>query len=110
MSWIKLFEFMRRPTVAAIPQEVSAREINALPPRIRKYIHDLETRCDHSGDLRRLAQQADLIRELSASNRMLRDWPSRLTQEDRQTALGWAGWCERRGMGGIEAFLRRIAS
>jgi hypothetical protein len=23
-----------------------SEEINALPPRVRKYIHDLETRCD----------------------------------------------------------------
>lgn len=33
-----------------------------------------------------------------------------LSGEDRQAALCWAAWCERRGMGMLEKFLRRIAS
>jgi hypothetical protein len=28
----------------------TADEINALPEKFRQYIHDLETRCDKSGD------------------------------------------------------------
>lgn len=34
-------------------------EINALPQKFRQYIHDLETRCDKSGDVQTIA----LLRE-----------------------------------------------
>lgn len=34
-------------------------EINALPEKFRLYIHDLETRCDKSGDVQTIA----LLRE-----------------------------------------------
>jgi hypothetical protein len=34
-------------------------EINALPDKFRQYIHDLETRCDKSGDVQTIA----LLRE-----------------------------------------------
>jgi hypothetical protein len=34
-------------------------EINALPQKFRHYIHDLETRCDKSGDVQTVA----LLRE-----------------------------------------------
>jgi hypothetical protein len=37
----------------------SAEEINALPPKFRLYIHDLETRRDKSGDVQTIA----LLRE-----------------------------------------------
>jgi len=37
----------------------SADEINALPEKFRQYIHDLETRCDKSGDVQTIA----LLRE-----------------------------------------------
>jgi hypothetical protein len=30
-------------------------EINALPEKFRQYIHDLETRCDKSGDVQTIA-------------------------------------------------------
>jgi hypothetical protein len=30
-------------------------EINALPEKFRQYIHDLETRCDRSGDVQTIA-------------------------------------------------------
>jgi hypothetical protein len=30
-------------------------EINALPDKFRRYIHDLETRCDKSGDVQMIA-------------------------------------------------------
>ena len=30
-------------------------EINALPEKFRRYIHDLETRCDKSGDVQTIA-------------------------------------------------------
>jgi hypothetical protein len=37
----------------------TAEEINALPEKFRRYIHDLETRCDKSGDVQTMA----LLRE-----------------------------------------------
>ena len=33
----------------------SADEINALPEKVRQYIHDLVTRCDKSGDVQTIA-------------------------------------------------------
>jgi hypothetical protein len=33
----------------------SAEEINGLPEKFRQYIHDLETRCDKSGDVQTIA-------------------------------------------------------
>jgi hypothetical protein len=33
----------------------TADEINALPEKFRRYIHDLETRCDRSGDVQTIA-------------------------------------------------------
>ena len=47
------------------PQPVSADEINALPDKIRRYIHDLETEADPAGTIR----QNILVRE---ENKMLR--------------------------------------
>ena len=37
----------------------SVDEINALPEKFRRYIHDIETRCDKTGD----AQTIALLRE-----------------------------------------------
>ena len=39
-------------TAACYP---SADEINARPEKFRRYIHDLETRCDKSGDVQTIA-------------------------------------------------------
>jgi len=33
----------------------TADEINALPEKFRQYIHDLETRCDKTGDVQTIA-------------------------------------------------------
>jgi hypothetical protein len=43
-------------TAACYP---SPDEINAMPETFRRYIHDLETRCDKSGDVQTIA----LLRE-----------------------------------------------
>lgn len=40
--------------------------INSLPPIMRDYIHDLETRCDPAGDVRTIAELRDTIRALEA--------------------------------------------
>lgn len=44
----------------------TADAINALPEPLRRYIHDLETKCDPAGDLRELALARDTIRYLEA--------------------------------------------
>jgi hypothetical protein len=55
---------------------VSADEINALPEKLRRYIHDLETRCDPAGDIQQigsLTEQRDAlvtrVKELEAELR-----------------------------------------
>jgi hypothetical protein len=40
--------------------------INALPEPVRRYIHDLETRCDPAGEVRELVIARDTIRSLEA--------------------------------------------
>lgn len=40
----------------------TAENINALPERIRKYIHDLETRCDPAGEVRELTIARDAVK------------------------------------------------
>jgi hypothetical protein len=44
---------MKRKRAASIYPTVD--EINALPEKFRQYIHDLETRCDKSGDVQTIA-------------------------------------------------------
>jgi len=39
---------------------------NALPEPVRKYIHDLETRCDPAGDVRTIAILRENVRALEA--------------------------------------------
>ena len=51
----------------------TSEAINALPEPLQLYIAALETNCDPSGVVRELTQAKDVIRELSASNRQLRD-------------------------------------
>ena len=47
---------------------------------LRQYIHDLETRCDPAGDIAALTFAKDQVRQLEASNRMLRDRCTELEQ------------------------------
>jgi hypothetical protein len=42
-------------------------EINALPEPVRRYIHDLETRCDPAGDLRAIADLREQVAGLEAT-------------------------------------------
>lgn len=51
----------------------TAANVNALPEPVRRYIHDIETRCDPAGDVAALTLARDQIRQLEASNRQLRD-------------------------------------
>jgi len=45
--------------------------VNTLPEGIRRYVHDLETRCDPAHDVQKMALQADTIRGLDAKVREL---------------------------------------
>ena len=49
----------------------TAENVNALPQGIRRYVRDLETRCDPAHDVRKTALQADTIRGLDAKVREL---------------------------------------
>lgn len=35
----------------AVTAPLTVAELNALPPRVRRYVHDVETRCDPAGDI-----------------------------------------------------------
>jgi hypothetical protein len=55
----------------------TADEINALPEKFRRYIHDLETRCDKSGDVQTIA----LLREdRDASQRRVEELEAELNR------------------------------
>jgi hypothetical protein len=53
----------------------TAENINALPEPLRRYVHDLESRCDPAGELRELV----LLRD---ENAMLRGAITALDRED----------------------------
>lgn len=46
--------------------------INALPEPLRRFVHDLETRCDPSGDVRTIGELRDTVAALEAEVRELR--------------------------------------
>src|SRR5215467_10840684 len=50
----------------------TTENVNALPEGIRRYVHDLETRCDPAHDVQKMALQADTIRGLDAKIRALK--------------------------------------
>lgn len=52
----------------------TAANINALPERIRRVVHQLETRCDPSGDTRELVIARDTCRALEAENSRLQPY------------------------------------
>ena len=45
----------------------TAANVNALPERLRRYIHDIETRCDPAGDIRELTIARDTCKALEAN-------------------------------------------
>ena len=56
-------------------------EINALPERFRRYIHDLVTRCDKSGDVQTIA----ILREdRDALHRRVEELEARIAQQERE--------------------------
>lgn len=56
-------------------------EINALPERVRAYVHDLETRCDPSGDVQRIASLTEQRDALVLANREQREALTAIAEE-----------------------------
>ena len=57
---------MSRAWILSIPDgwTPTPENINALPDPLRKFIHDLETRCDPAGDVRSRVMAEDAVRSL----------------------------------------------
>lgn len=64
--------------VMALPSKIGAAEVNALPEPWRKYVMDLETRCDPTGDIQTIHSQRDQIDGLVAQVGELRAEVERL--------------------------------
>ena len=59
----------------------TADEINALPEKFRRYIHDLVTRCDKSGDVQTIA----ILREdRDALQRRVEELEARIAMQERE--------------------------
>jgi hypothetical protein len=59
----------------------TVEEINALPEKFRQYIHDLETRCDKSGDVQTIA----ILREdRDALQRRVEELEARIALQERE--------------------------
>lgn len=52
---------------------MTAAEINALPEPVRRYIHDLEARCDPAGEVRELRTTQDENAQLRAKIAQLQE-------------------------------------
>ena len=73
-----------RPTFVTPTGDVeppSSEEINELPDHIRRWIHDLETRCDPAGTLRQLHHERQMRKQLEAENEELKAEIRRLKKE-----------------------------
>ena len=62
----------------------TADNINRLPDPLRRYVHDLITRCDPAGDVQRIAVLEDQNRALRT---LLRQAHSRPVEDRRQTTF-----------------------
>lgn len=75
---------------------MTAAEINSQPERVRRYIHDLEARCDPSGDIQEVwaltDNQAYLVDQLQRCRRFNRTLISGLAALLLIAALGLIGW------------------
>jgi|HubBroStandDraft_5_1064220.scaffolds.fasta_scaffold2008989_1 hypothetical protein len=59
----------------------TAEEINALPEKVRQYLHDLVTRCDPGGDVQTIA----ILREdRDAFQRRVEELEARIAQQERE--------------------------
>ena len=56
------------------PGDGTEGTINALPERLRRYVHDLETRCDPAGEVRALFFQREELDAARAEIARLREW------------------------------------
>lgn len=79
-------ETPKPPTPAEAAEQLTADEVNALPEKVRRYIHDIETRCDPAGEVRTIACLRDQVRDLSAAQSTAAAALSRLADVERQNA------------------------
>jgi hypothetical protein len=63
----------------------TAENVDALPEGIRRYVRDLETRCDPAGDVQNMALQAATIRGLDAK---VRELEAKLASERQEGERG----------------------
>lgn len=61
-------------------------EINALPEKVRHFIHDLESRCDPAGELQELACLRQNVAALSAALVEARAQLASLTPQNERNA------------------------
>jgi hypothetical protein len=66
-------QWVAQNTLPVEAWQPTVQSINALPEALRKYVHDLETRCDPAGEVAANAFLREQVRQLEASNRRLRD-------------------------------------
>lgn len=82
---------------------ILAAEVNALPGRVRRYVHDLETRCDPTGDIQSiaslteqrdalLAARVDLIDDRDALAARVRELEATLANERGEGEPPSEGW------------------
>lgn len=79
---------------------VTAARINALSPRLRSYIHDLETRADPTGDVQTIHSQRDQIAGLVAR---VRELESRQPAPTRDALIAALMSCDDPRVGSPEA-------
>lgn len=53
-----------KPLMFIMSKETLLEKINALEPCMRAYIHEIESRCDPSGDIRTIADLREQVRAL----------------------------------------------
>ena len=63
----------------------NVEEINALPHKFRQYIHDLETRCDKSGDVQTIG---NLREDRDALQRRIKELEAPIVLQERECLLG----------------------
>jgi hypothetical protein len=69
-EWARIFGINQCPNCEWQPTPAN---INALPEKIREYIHHLEANCDPAGTVQDVAILKDQVRDLGKALRMLRD-------------------------------------
>jgi hypothetical protein len=88
MAIAKPVQATRRQQIqAALHFQPTVECINQLPDALRRWIMELETKCDPSGDLQRAVLGEDLCRQLEAMLLQLKEENRRLRAQLRQARV-----------------------